>query len=136
VPGARGAHALAYGLFSLLASFADPLIPRAGEHTAQVLFTVTAALVNAAIAVTVVHLYRRYTARCGAAFGLRLGVTWAATALLLNAAIQSASGFRWPGLDDSRTASLVLAQLAGWGSFLIASWAAGARLPPATGGPA
>ena len=123
-----GTGLLAYGFFSLLASFADPLIPRAGEHTAQLLFTVMAGLVNAGVALLVVRLYHRYTGRRGAAFGLRLGVTWAATALLLNAAIQAASGFQWPGLADDRTGSLVLAQLAGWGSFLIASWVAGARL--------
>jgi uncharacterized protein YfiM (DUF2279 family) len=123
-----GTALLAYAFFSLLASFADPLIPRAGEQTAQLLFTVMAGVVSAAVALTVVRLYHRCTGRRGAAFGLRLGVTWAATALLLNAAVQAASGFQWPGLADDRTGSLVLAQLAGWGSFLIASWVAGARL--------
>ena len=130
-----GTALLAYGFFSLLASFADPLIPRAGQHAAQLVFTVTAGVVNAAVAVTVVRLYHRCTGRRGAAFGLRLAVTWAATALLLNAAVQAASGFRWPGLDDSRTGSLVLAQLAGWGSFMLASWVAGARLPTTSARP-
>jgi hypothetical protein len=115
-----GTALLAYAFFSLLASFADPLIPRAGEQTAQLLFTVMAGVVSAAVALTVVRLYHRCTGR--------LGVTWAATALLLNAAVQAASGFQWPGLADDRTGSLVLAQLAGWGSFLVASWVAGARL--------
>jgi uncharacterized protein YfiM (DUF2279 family) len=123
-----GTALLAYGFFSLLASFADPLIPRAGEQTAQLLFTVMAGVVNAGLAVTVIRLYHRYTGRQGAVFGLRLGVTWAATALLLNAAIQAASGFQWPGLADDHTGSLVLAQLAGWGSFMIASWVASDRL--------